>query len=460
MKKFFLSASLFASSVIGFCALRPALHDPQPSVPEAVIVEPGGSPADAKMAEGSPDQYAWELFAYLVRQAKPDIAGVADPAMLPFHEQDDTDGVWETWALASSVSPDAIDNKSEVFHYDGSRPAPWNQLNRSHGAQKFLSPGLTAIPASGQAGFAARVLIRQIPPDPDGGNQEIRINHPSFDTIVNRHLYSKQGVQTAIASAQQRREVRFVSFPDASKEIKAAWIRLQACDTDPDCADKARYHWRSLKFGATTQVWGLAALHIMTKDLNNWFWADFTHVDCELKAGACASYATGYMSQSSDSTPHAAKPKSDTYGTRWQNYHLRGTETGFLKNGQSAVLSNPVIETFSNPTSCMTCHAYASAGLDSAISTRIEQPDGPLPNAGSNPSVGLPSITSSYLPAGVSKPSTSLTKPLYLQADFEWAMTKSAQSETATHTPVVHHLVPPNHPKTLVASSSISNPAH
>jgi hypothetical protein len=107
----------------------------------------------------------------------------------------------------------------------------------------------------------------------------------------------------------------------------------------------------------------------------------------------------------------------------------------------------------------MTCHAYASAGLDSAISTRIQQPDGPLPNAGSNPSVGLPSITSNYLPAGVSKPSTGLTKLLYLQADFEWAMTRSAQNEIATHAPVVHNPTRRNHPKTLVAASNISNPA-
>jgi len=268
----------------------------------------------------------------------------------------------------------------------------------------------------------------------------------------NNELIAIQGAQIAKMSEDAR--------VDKQSRPLVTYLRLLACDADPNCSDKARYHWRTLKFGATTQVWGLAALHITTKDLNNWFWADFTHVDCELKIGACASYATGYMSQSSDSTPHDAKPKSDTYGTRWQNYHLRGTETGFLKNGQSAVLSNPVVETFPNPTSCMTCHTYASAGLNSTISTRSEQPDGPLPNAGTNPSVGLPSITSTYLPAGVSKPSTGLTKLRYLQSDFEWAMTKSAQNEITTRAPLVRYSTPSNHPKTMVAASSISNSAY
>jgi hypothetical protein len=111
-----------------------------------------------------------------------DVAGVADPSRLPFHEQADTDGVWETWALASSSSPEAITSKSDVFHWDGSRPTSWAQLNRSHGFRKFLSPGLTSMSASERAKSVAHVERMQFPPDPDGGNQEVRINHASFDS--------------------------------------------------------------------------------------------------------------------------------------------------------------------------------------------------------------------------------------------------------------------------------------
>jgi hypothetical protein len=463
MTKPVINASIFALIVAGLCSSISAFRDPRVAAAMAGIVEPGGTPADATLAETNPDQYAWELFAYLVRQAQSGAAGVADPNKLPFHEQDDTDGVWETWALASSAAADAIDDKSEVFLYDGSRPARWNQLNRSHETKKILSPGLTAVPAKVQAGGITRIALGQLPPDPNGGNQEVRINQATFDTIVSNHLYSQEGIQASIATALQNGKVSFVSFPGQSKEIKAAWIRLRACDNGAACLDKGRYHWRNVQFGASTQVWGLAALHIMTKDLSNWFWADFIHVDCESKVGACAGYATGYVSpKSSDSTPHDAKPKSNTYGTRWQNYHLRGTQTGFLKNGQNAELSNPVLETFSNPTSCMTCHAYASAGSGTQISGRVQVSGQALPNAGIDPSVGVPPLTSSYIyiPAGISEPNTNHTTLMYLQADFEWAMTMNAQHEIATHTPVVHHPTPGRKSSVLSIASASSNSVH
>src|SRR6185436_9137713 len=71
-----------------------------------------------------------------------------------------------------------------------------------------------------------------------------------------------------------------IAFGQGAKEVKARWRRLKSE------SDKARYHWRSIPMrqpdGSTVnEAWGLVALHIITRDLPNWFWSDFGHIDAE-----------------------------------------------------------------------------------------------------------------------------------------------------------------------------------
>jgi hypothetical protein len=412
----------------------------QPDDAGGDIVEPGGTPADAALAQGNPDQYAWQLFAYLNRQAETGVAGVADRTKAPFHEDDDTDTVWESWALASS-SDNGFDNLSEVFRTDGARPVCWDKLDRRAGSHRSLSSGLTRVSAPAQGLGLRRV---QLPGNPDSKNQEVRINRASFDTIVDNDLYNQSGIEAAVANAQQQGHYAFVNFPSAAKEIKAAWIRLCVNGPGSDCArDEARYHWRIYMNGKAPEVWGLAALHIMTKDLKkNWFFADFIHDDCENAQAPCKGNLTGAKSGNIDTTPTDSKPQRDRSGTRWQYYKLHGTQISFVKDGKDVSLYDPVIEPFPQPTSCMTCHAYASAGLFSSASRTAELQNTKLPTAVQPPSIGVPPITEKYIPSGVDIPASSSIKPTFAQGDFEWSMSIRANPKPSATPANVPHASP------------------
>ncbi|HEX5125353.1 MAG TPA: hypothetical protein VFW00_01305 [Rhodocyclaceae bacterium] len=68
------------------------------------------------MSINDPDEYAWRLFEYICRQAKPGIAGVADPSKSITQYEPDQPVVWETWALASGQG--ATQDGSEVYKTD------------------------------------------------------------------------------------------------------------------------------------------------------------------------------------------------------------------------------------------------------------------------------------------------------------------------------------------------------
>ena len=70
-----------------------------------------------------------------------------------------------------------------------------------------------------------------------------------------------------------------IQFGRNAKEVKAQWRRISA-------TDKPRYHWTEIVAAdGTRRIYGLTALHIITKDLPNWFWATFEHVDNPARRG-------------------------------------------------------------------------------------------------------------------------------------------------------------------------------
>jgi hypothetical protein len=349
--------------------------------------EPGGTPSDATMAAQNPDEYAWQLFFFLNRQAKQGSAGEADPSKTSVRNYDDDRSVvWETWGLASGLDidfssqpPKILVNKSEVFKIPATSPVAWNQLDRSGTQPKILSPNLKSLAvalagtptmgAMGTMGF--HILIA--PEGTSPAQDETRMNRSTYETVRSKHLYSVEGIQAAIDAAQKAGKTSLVEFDPASKEIKARWIHLANCDADANCADRKRYHWRSVVVDGQKQIWGLASLHIITKDLPNWFWADFSHIDCEKKVGACANDSEGAQTPVIDSTVPSGGTRAEVAGTKWAFYVLRGTETDFnAPNGVKRILSNPVIESGFQKSSCMTCHSYASAALASGTNLTQE----------------------------------------------------------------------------------------
>src|SRR5262249_8791693 len=234
-----------------------------------------------------------------------------------------------------------------------------------------------------------------------------------FDFVREHELFNVEGLAANYAAAASTGDRDWIQFPAMAKEIKARWVAT----TDPKAisADEAaRFHWR--KVG--DNYYKLAALHLTTKDLKQWFWADFVQEDYELQPGPAAPSrdvttrgANAYDRGSIDGE------RRELSGSKWAHYRLRGTQTDFLDaDGKPVVLGNTMIEIGrADKSSCMTCHFNASvAGM---------MADGRIDS----------------LPAGMfvlGKPDAALlgTSPTirYLQDDFVWSAPARAQHKSTT----------------------------
>jgi hypothetical protein len=326
--------------------------------------EPGGTAEEARLAVTNPSEYAWRLFSFLNRQAA-DGAGEPDKSKPTYLKYDDNRAViWETWAL------DNDHDGSEVFSCPPKRPISWDSLKRDAASKdsKSLSLNFTNSSISTKQELRSKRTDQQalsqamgpLPPEPDGdSNQEVRVNRSLYDTIRDQSLWSQEGILQAVstASSTSPRPETFVTFKPAAKAVKAKWIFLCFKD-EPSCEEKRRrYHWRSITYGdGKTKIWALAALHIMTRDLEKWFWADFIHKDClDSNNKNCKDWIVG-----TEVPPAEPDPRLETKGTKWENYRLMGTETDFTTPiGHAQRLANPTIESKTDA-SCITCHAYAA----------------------------------------------------------------------------------------------------
>jgi hypothetical protein len=303
--------------------------------------EPGATPADIAMATQNPHEYAWRLFFFLNAQAKSGIAGIPDPTKLDLSKYDDDKPVvWETWALASGGK------KSEVYRPDGTQPSQWEELDRSQLIAKIFDVNFKARPSLLRKFRINPDIDPQVPQD-----QEVRMNRSTFETIVKNRLFNVQGLQAKYEEALVSGNRGIIKFEPAAKEVKGQWKRLEKTE------DRKRYHWR--KVGE--QYWGLVGLHIITKDLPNWVWIDFEHVDSEINA----------IDKSADPTTRGDSPfsgmngiRKETIGTKWEYYRLRGVQIDFTKPfGLPTTLANTQLEPgFETTSSCITCHARASVG--------------------------------------------------------------------------------------------------
>jgi hypothetical protein len=379
---------------------------PLTQAPKSVMTDvlPGGRPQDAHLALNQPDEFAWQLFFTLCRQAAPGKAGLPDSDKPTFKDYDpDRPVVWETWALCNGGRIGAVyvrPNRSEVYRDRGARPPAWDELPRREPPPKVLEP----FPGKGvEFLFNAGRPPGKFDPVEDGGEGgvEVRMNRATYDYIREQGLYSIEGLE------EKFRAKAVINFPLAAQEIKARWVRLSE-------RDKPRYHWRTVKAAdGKEQLWGLSGLHVSTRDLPNWFWCDFEHVDYEKNAEQYSRDAT-----TRGENPPAGRDgiRRETVGTKWEHYRLRGTQIDFTDSlGRPVILANSQIEHgFQQTSSCMTCHALASVGL------RARDPDLPA---------WQPNVPPSFLtispvlsgPLGVPKPSWFLDdfgRPRYVQTHF------------------------------------------
>jgi hypothetical protein len=397
--------------------------------------EPGGSAADTASAIQNPDEYAWKLFLYLNRQALAGKAGVPDPSKPDLRSFDpDKDVVWETWALATGGLPQFLApgerNRSEVYLDKGAKPVAWEDLPRGTATAKVFDANLTAFTRSVRSRLSAntgdpRLLIEPAVFFPK--EFEVRMNKSTFDTIRNLDFYSVEGLENKFREATTSKNRDIFKFEPMSKEVKAKWVKITE-------ADKPRYHWRTLQRRnpdgtPVAEIWGLAGMHILTKDLPNWFWSDFEHVDWEQKQpDGSPDPRKSVDSTTRDDPLHGTTAtagkdgvRNETTGSVWENYRLRGTQVDFVdKKGVPTEVANTLIEPFNDgPSSCMTCHAKASVGL---------RPD---PTRKRPPPFAANSLSPDFVngipdPTALGDNGTTMT---FVQTDFLWSMVFRAHSQ-------------------------------
>ncbi len=276
------------------------------------------------MALNNPDRYAWQLFVALNWPVSSDSCApdrrksIGDPGRT----------VWESWIA-----------KQQVYLPNAARPEHWRH-NCRVGSNSALPEGDYST----------------------GLDETVKLNQLTYDYIRDNKLYSLDE-QERLAGAG----IRDLEFPLGSQEVKAYWIRITE-------ADKPRYHWAETEKDGIISIYGLSALHIMSKENSTWFWSTFEHVDNEtLWPSVYPEAFRGWVVASVD---HAACPEDNLAcnevpkgfgleGTEWENYRLRGTQIDWVDNrGHPTVLTNSQIEgnLDQRSMSCITCHALAVKG--------------------------------------------------------------------------------------------------
>ncbi|APG86813.1 hypothetical protein SAMCCGM7_pB0097 (plasmid) [Sinorhizobium americanum CCGM7] len=98
------------------------------------------------------------------------------------------------------------------------------------------------------------------------------MNKATFDFIRDNGLFSIEGQEKFMQAKMPAGEK--MSFPIDSIEVKASWRRFTAEEEKPGIVD--RYYTHRDDSGV---LWGLATLHILTKEVPSWFWTSFRQVD-------------------------------------------------------------------------------------------------------------------------------------------------------------------------------------
>jgi hypothetical protein len=331
-------------------------------------------------AVNNSDQFAWETFIAISRSAN----------------NGTNDSIWETWALQNDVFADP--NNPPVWPGTKHQPkvlSPSVKLEMQNKERLERRSNRLQLLRRDRKSSADKLSAQFIGPNPL--SEEVRMNKDNFDFIVENNLWFLQGQEAAFNAGKN------INFRTEAKEVKAHWKEINA-------TDKPRYHWQQ---GADGKLYGLIALHVMTKDLPNWLWATWEHVDNpdRCKIGGCQD------NFGIDNTGNVSQALKDLFakagmGAEWQNYRLTGSQIAFTDStGRPLILGNSEIEGelgIMTTSSCITCHAKASVN-GSGDSLSPFAPDGQSDN-------GTPNPTWFY------DTTVNPAKRKFMQLDFEWSL--------------------------------------
>jgi hypothetical protein len=362
--------------------------------------QPWQEPQDPKAASERSDEYAWALFVAInwpahTESGAPDVAaalGANQPV------------VWETWISASSV-----------YRPDGHDPGEWRPSDAQAHANDRHFEDMSARDLPNMRHIVNGVMVPVTDPV-EGARRltEIRMNRPAFDFVRSRELYNIDGQLRVFDSGKP------VRFPYGAREVKAKWRPIGE-------AERGRYHTMSVRFAdGSSKLYGLTALHIISKDLPHWFWATFEQVENptlpDNEGWQLPSRDAFACPRGSDLDCNLAPRGIGLDGTVWQYYRLRGTLTRFTDaQGAPQRLANSELEQGMQSTaSCITCHSRATIADDEGKPGRLgifdvkdSKPDEPTARSGY---VGEPG----WLDAGYVWDGRR-----YQSLDFVWSLSKA-----------------------------------
>jgi hypothetical protein len=311
------------------------------------------------------------------------------------------------------------------------------------GAARGPRPEVVDVPKLPPGGFSV--------PDGKGVGEEVHRNKVTFDYIIQNGLWYTEGIAAFFDRAAKAagNDVEFatkvVNLPRGAIEVKGNWIVI-------DEKDKPRFHWNYNEAG---QLLGLVAMHITSKDLPNWFWCTFEHIDNPGRGdfigihdsfGAEPAHTPSHTDKAGqvyppESLTEAVLKLFERYGYRgewaeqFKNYRLKGAQVGYTDSaGRPLLLGNSVTEAGFVPTaSCITCHARAAvdASGNSALPFFGQQAE--LPLLGGDPLQPFLAYNGRPDPSWYFLDTSNGSTLRNLQTDFVWAIPFKAHSRK-THT--------------------------
>jgi hypothetical protein len=313
---------------------------------------------------------------------------------LPWGESSDM-AAWQifTQAVAPSGNPtnhtvelETWATDQDIYTAEPHWPAP--------GAPKLLRPNRVTPDQGMSAPHSLVVRPNQCfqPLDAQAGNfpptgcigEEIRRNYATYQYIVSNGLYSTAGLARAFKAHLK------VDLPADAIQFKGDWVRvvdLIAWIKRTDGVTISRqyvhdnYYTNTATAGRVTDEFALVGFHFMSKQIKNRIWSDFEHrlnpgrcdtIGCHDDFGAAepnvAPKAIANKNYGPCEKTPALKAMMNAAGLSpvWENYCLKGTETGFVEqDGKPKLLGNSVIERINSKdpiarSSCTTCHGYAA----------------------------------------------------------------------------------------------------
>jgi len=342
-------------AVVVFAVTLATAQSPSPAAP-APADKPECRAADgrpnvntANLAANCPDLFAWSKFIE-VNAPAPNAKGKV---------------LWETWATDPNTFP-ATPNPTLCGMPNpppGTCPM-WPAAADPHvmmpAAKRADDDNDPSTPPPHMV--MAPSPTKGVPPDLGAiAGETIRRNRVTFDYIVSHGLWYQEGLK------QRFNENFTIELPLASIEVKLNWLPMS------NVADPSRYF---TVLDDKNVLQGLVAMHVTTKDLPNWYWATFEHVDnpgrcdfigCRDSFGASPSFRPprGELKRpypaETLSPALLAMMKAANLNPVFQNYRLKGSQTDFTDSrGEATLVGNSVTEYGFVPTaSCITCHSRA-----------------------------------------------------------------------------------------------------